>query len=52
MKLAVEIYFSDLKETAREQLLQAYGVFNESELSWDTLPITTLYPGGDSDDDD
>lgn len=37
-----EIYFEDLKEETQQQLLEAMGIKNPSEVNWDVFPIATL----------
>lgn len=37
-----EIYFSDLNETAQQELLKQAGIKDYTEANWDIIPITTI----------
>lgn len=41
---SVEIYFSDLNETAQKELLEAVGAADPKEMNWDTdvVPLAIL----------
>lgn len=39
----VEIYFSDLKESAQAEVLEAAGLSSIKETNWDILPLFELY---------
>lgn len=39
----VEIYFSDLKESAQTEVLEAAGLSSIKETNWDILPLFELY---------
>ena len=39
---SMNIYFSDLTETAQKELLETAGISNETEMNWDVFHVTTV----------
>jgi len=46
-----EIYFSDLSETAQQELLDLVGIDSPAEMNWDIVPIAmfNIEEGADED---
>ena len=47
-----EIYFRDLKKDKQKELLEAFGVNDESDMNWEVLPVAIVEDPEDDDYDD